>query len=429
MFSKKKKEKEVILNPVVPVTETKNTESDENTRCISEMLKEVNDLLQYMTRLDYVREMILDAERQADLLGNVSASSEEMTAATEDISNYVEISSTNMKKAMEETDLALKRVETTFMSIEKNMEEIHGVKSIMAEVTEETVKIHELVNVIKSVADQTNLLSLNASIEAARAGENGRGFAVVADEIKKLAQSTKEQVDIIRSIVESLNGKIHEASSEIDRVVDSFQGAKSSIDAATGGIFEIGGIMNSIGASFMSISANVEEQTATAQEITANILEVHDKAAVLKDKTHHTGQSFYDISVRIDTLRMKALTFAKNADSSVMLDLTVTDHLLWKWRVYNMILGYVKLDEASVGDHTTCRLGKWLGAQDLNGSALRTLFQKMEEPHKEVHAQAKKAIVLYNRGQVEEAIQLLPVIEKNSLQVVECLENLKKKSK
>ncbi|WP_312712851.1 methyl-accepting chemotaxis protein [Proteiniclasticum ruminis] len=427
MFSKKKKEKEVILNPVVPVTETKNTESDENTQCISEMLKEVNDLLQYMTRLDYVREMILDAERQADLLGNVSASSEEMTAATEDISNYVEISSTNMKKAMEETDLALKRVETTFMSIEKNMEEIHGVKSIMAEVTEETVKIHELVNVIKSVADQTNLLSLNASIEAARAGENGRGFAVVADEIKKLAQSTKEQVDIIRSIVESLNGKIHEASSEIDRVVDSFQGAKSSIDAATGGIFEIGGIMNSIGASFMSISANVEEQTATAQEITANILEVHDKVAVLKDKTHHTGQSFYDISVRIDSLRMKALSFAKNADSSVMLDLTVTDHLLWKWRVYNMILGYVKLDEASVGDHTTCRLGKWLAAQDLTGSALRTLFQKMEEPHKEVHAQAKKAIALYNRGQVEEAIQLLPVIEKNSLQVVECLENLKKK--
>ena len=64
----------------------------------------------------------------------------------------------------------------------------------------------------------------------------------------------------------------------------------------------------------------VEEQTATAQEITANILEVHDKAAVLKDKTHHTGRSFYDISVRIDALRMKALTFAKNADSSVILN-------------------------------------------------------------------------------------------------------------
>ena len=130
-----------------------------------------------------------------------------MSAATEDISNYVEISSTNMKKAMEETDIALRRVENTFTSIEKNMEEIHGVKSIMEEVTKETVKINELVSVIKSVADQTNLLSLNASIEAARAGENGRGFAVVADEIKKLAQSTKEQVDIIRGIVESLNGK------------------------------------------------------------------------------------------------------------------------------------------------------------------------------------------------------------------------------
>ncbi|SDI43179.1 methyl-accepting chemotaxis protein [Proteiniclasticum ruminis] len=429
MFGKKKKEKESVSIPSESVTEILSKESDESTRCISEMLKEVNDLLQYMTRLDYVREMILDAERQADLLGNVSASSEEMSAATEDISNYVEISSTNMKKAMEETDIALRRVENTFTSIEKNMEEIHGVKSIMVEVTKETVKINELVSVIKSVADQTNLLSLNASIEAARAGENGRGFAVVADEIKKLAQSTKEQVDIIRGIVESLNGKIQEASSEIDRVVGNFQGAKSSIDAATDGIFQIGGIMESIGASFMSISANVEEQTATAEEITANILEVHEKAAVLKDKTHHTGQSFYDISVRIDALRMKALSFEGNADRSVMLDLTITDHLLWKWKVYNMILGYVKLDEASVGDHTTCRLGKWLGTQNLSNSSFSALFKKMEGPHKELHSQAGKVISLYNRGQVEEAIAILPAIEANSLKVVECLENLKRKGK
>jgi len=303
---------------------------EEKEKCIVSTMGVVNDLLQYMTGLDYVREMIMDASDQAEMIQNVAASSEEMTAATEDISNYVQISSDNMRKAKGETDQALDKVDKTFSAVEENMNQIHGVKDIMAEVKDETVKINELVNVIKSVADQTNLLSLNASIEAARAGENGRGFVVVANEIKKLAESTKEQVDIIRKIVEGLNDKINLASGEIDRVVTSFSDSKDSINEATSGIFQIGGIMNSMETSFTSISANVEEQTATTQEITANIMEINAKSAVLKERTHHTGQFFYDISQKIDEVRLNALTYAGTSDPRVLIDLTITDHLMWK---------------------------------------------------------------------------------------------------
>nr|WP_312652080.1 methyl-accepting chemotaxis protein [Proteiniclasticum sp.] len=149
---------------------------EDKEKCIVSTMGVVNELLQYMTGLDYVREMIIDASDQADMIQNVAASSEEMTAATEDISNYVQISSDNMRKAKGETDQALDKVEKTFSSVEENMNQIDGVKDIMAEVKDETVKINELVSVIKSVADQTNLLSLNASIEAARAGKTEEGL-------------------------------------------------------------------------------------------------------------------------------------------------------------------------------------------------------------------------------------------------------------
>ena len=395
-------------------------------KCIVSTMGVVNDLLQYMTGLDYVREMIMDANAQAEMIETVAASSEEMTAATEDISNYVQISSANMRTAMGETEQALDKVERTFTSVEENIAEIEGVKAIMTEVTEETVKINELVNVIKSVADQTNLLSLNASIEAARAGENGRGFAVVANEIKKLAESTKEQVDIIRRIVDGLNEKIDRASGEIGRVVTSFSHSKSSINEATSGMFQISGIMGSVESSFTSISANVEEQTATTQEITANIMEINEKASLLKEKTHHTGQSFFDISQKIDEVRLNALTYADTKDHKTLIDLTITDHLMWKWRVYNMILGYVKLDTKTVGDHTSCRLGKWLGQLDQSDSRIKSIIGSIEKPHSEIHHGARKAIEAYDSGNTETAERMLKEIERNSGMVVKHLQELKK---
>lgn len=399
---------------------------EEKEKCIVTTMGVVNELLQYMTGLDYVREMIMDASLQAEMIQNVAASSEEMTAATEDISNYVQISSDNMRKAKGETDLALDKVDKTFSAVEENMNQIHGVKDIMAEVKDETVKINELVNVIKSVADQTNLLSLNASIEAARAGENGRGFVVVANEIKKLAESTKEQVDIIRKIVEGLNDKINLASGEIDRVVTSFSDSKDSINEATGGIFQIGGIMNSMETSFTSISANVEEQTATTEEITANIMEINAKSAVLKERTHHTGQSFYDISQKIDEVRLNALTYAGTSDPKVLIDLTITDHLMWKWRVYNMILGYVNLDTKTVGDHTSCRLGRWINDLDQSDKRVKSIISGIQKPHSDIHIGAKKAIEAYGAGNIETAERMLKEIEHNSAVVVGHLHDLKK---
>lgn len=101
--------------------------------CIVVTLGTVNDLLQFMTNLDYVKGMLADANSQAQMIETVAASSEEMSAATEDISNFVQESNTNMTQAIHDTNKSLLKVDSTFEEIETNINEIHMVKNIMSE--------------------------------------------------------------------------------------------------------------------------------------------------------------------------------------------------------------------------------------------------------------------------------------------------------
>jgi methyl-accepting chemotaxis protein len=393
--------------------------------CNEETLVNVNKLLQFMTSLDYVKGMILDANKQADLVETVAASSEEMSASTEDISNYVQNSNVTAKQTIDETAASLRRIDAAFLTLSKNIEETKAVKTVMEEVTEETEKINGMVNVIKSVADQTNLLALNASIEAARAGEQGKGFAVVADEIRKLAESTRQQVGYIQEVVNGLNGKINKTSSEIEKVIKTFQDSKKEMDEATDGIRGINKSMIIIGDSFNEISANVQEQTAVSQEMSANLLNINEKANVLKTEANRTGEAFYEISEQIDQVRMHALAVVSGMNSKSMIEVTITDHLLWKWKVYNMILGYVKLKTEAVGDSNGCRLGKWLLTLDRSNPRITTLIETIKKPHAQLHEDAKRAIQAYERHNLLEAEAILLEIEKSSKAVVKALEEMK----
>lgn len=253
--------------------------------------------------------------------------------------------------------------------------------------------VNKQASMIESVADETNLLSLNASIEASRAGEHGKGFAVVANEIKKLAENTKEQVSSIQNIVNGLNEKIFNTSSQVDHVINNFSNSKTSIKDASSGIKSITSAMGNVGYSFTSISANIEEQTATTQEMSSNLQFINEKA--------------------------------EDIDDSTMIELSITDHLMWKWRVYNLILGYVKLEVSSVGDCHGCRLGKWLDTLEHNNSNTKCIVDKIKKPHSNIHELAKKAIIEHEKGNMKACEKILEEIEQNSKLVVECLKELK----
>jgi methyl-accepting chemotaxis protein len=394
--------------------------------CLNETLLLVNELLQFMTNLDYVKEMVADAKQQKEMVATVAASGEEMAASTEEISNYVQESTHKIENTMTESKECIDQVEQTFEVIGKNINEIDVAKDIILKVQDETLKINDMVTVIRSVADQTNLLSLNASIEAARAGEHGKGFAVVAEEIKKLSENTNEQVVSIQGIVAQLNQNIGVAASEMEQIVSAFRDSKGSITKATSGMGHITDMMKGIHGDISSISGNVEEQSATTEEISATLQIISEQSFRLGGEADKTGKAFFDISMKVDEARIKAFNCNQNIDTTSMIDISITDHLMWKWRVYNMIMGYITLDVTTVGDHHGCRLGKWIDSIESQDPKVNSIIQQMEEPHAQIHIAAKASIQEYTRGNLLAAEQKLREIESNSKIVVSFLQDLKK---
>ncbi len=431
MFFKKRQkgqvEGELHKESVENITEeqTLSKEHDENARQV-ELLKQVNSLLKYVTEQDYVKTMLMDVNKQTEMIENISANSEEMTSTIEDISNFVQNSNESTLNSIGVANNSIQMITEAFDQIGVTFEASQKVKMTMVKLNEEAQKINGIVSVIKGVADQTNLLALNASIEAARAGEHGKGFAVVADEIKKLAESTKEQVDFIREIVESLSTEIDNTDHALELSNQSFEKGKTQMSNAVSGLGAMEQGLNGISNTFMEISANIEEQTAASEEMSSAIMVVNDKAKMIHGETNKTGLAFNAVSKIIDDIRVEILDKVSELDMKTQLEICISDHLMWKWRVYNMILGYESLEESQVGTHHTCRLGKWCDTCEFTDVDIKQVIAELETPHASLHDLAKKAIKAYNNGDIHGAEAALELMDQASKQVVDCLNQMKK---
>lgn len=416
--------------PIRDVGDPANTISiishDDNNQVLGETLMSINELLQYMTQMDYVKDMMLDVDKQANMIENIAASSQEISASVSDISEYVVNSSNKTNDTLQLTSKTIQTINTSFAKIDSAFEKTHEAQAVMHRVNDEAKKIATMVEVIKGVADQTNLLALNASIEAARAGESGRGFAVVADEIKKLADSTKTNVATIQGIVTALQHELSNTAKAIDEANSTFEEGKTFIDDAVKSIDIMEDALTGIGDTFIDITSNVEEQTAATEEMASNLSIVNDRIKNLQQETMRTGESFYKISAIVDKLRLATYKHVKNLSVSNQLELCISDHLIWRWRVYNMILGFEKLSNSDVGSHTLCRLGQWVSSTGKGVERYGQILTKLETPHKALHEQAGQAIAAYNKGNIIEAERILVLMDASSKQVVGLLNELKR---
>ena len=394
---------------------------------LTEQLAQVNSLLKYMTEMDYIKDMLLDVTKQTDMIEGVAASSEEMTASIEDVSDFVQTSSHSAQDSIGMSGQTVERIDLAFKDIEKTFEASQEVQRTMDNVNVEAKKINDMVGIIKGVADQTNLLALNASIEAARAGEHGRGFAVVADEIKKLAENTKEQVSFITEVVNKLTSQIESASEALVASNASFSEGKGEMNDAVTSLDSIKDSLDNISGNFTEISANIEEQTAASQEISSSIMVMNDKAKTIHEGTEKTGMAFNSLSKIVNDMRLGLIEEVDDLDTKTQIELSVTDHLMWRWRVYNMILGFENITVDEVGDHKSCRLGKWCDEMHhASGDDFCAIVDELGTPHKKLHSLAKEAVVAYNSGDMAKAEKSLHEMDDASKEVIAYLGQLKR---
>lgn len=388
----------------------------------------VNRLLGDVTRMDFVKQMLDDVKKQSRAMQAIAAGSEEMAASVDDVSNRTQAAATNADNAVAVATQGAETIDKAFSFVEESFTAMDAVTEQMKGVLENTRKIGEVVGIIKGIADQTNLLALNAAIEAARAGEQGRGFAVVADEVRKLAEHTKDSVTEIQGNIERLQEDTQGSVTNVETAAQQLSSGKGLVDEALGAIEHMRKAIVTINAEMLQIAANSEEQTAASQEIAAEVGTVSAGAEKLLGECDRTGRGVFSLSQVINTLRLNLLTSDLCMRDKELLDICVADHLLWRWRVYNMLLGYEKIEISTIGTHRDCRLGEWYyttGKQVFNNNPV---FVNMEQPHDDLHRFAKEAAVAYEKKDIKAAEEALAKMDICSKQVVEALDLLTKQA-
>ncbi|MFJ5297631.1 methyl-accepting chemotaxis protein [Pseudomonas sp. NPDC088368] len=226
----------------------------------------------------------------------VATAMHQMAATVQEVARNAEEASEAAVAADQQAREGDKVVSEAIAHIERLATEVGHSTEAMSELKRESDKIGSVLDVIKSVAQQTNLLALNAAIEAARAGEAGRGFAVVADEVRSLAQRTQKSTEEIEDLIAGLQNGTQQVATIMDNSRELTTSSVELTRRAGGSLESITRTVSAIQAMNQQIAAAAEQQSATAEEINRSVLNVRDVSEQTSAASEETAASSVELA-------------------------------------------------------------------------------------------------------------------------------------
>lgn len=218
------------------------------------------------------------AHKQIECTDSVSVAMEQMTASVGEVAKNASLTSETVSVVHHSSTQSIALVETTKRQMKELVQELVDTSSVISQLKEDSDSISNVLGVIQSVAEQTNLLALNAAIEAARAGEQGRGFAVVADEVRSLAIRTQESTQQIREQISALQSGVESAVVGISKLESKGGESITAVESSAEQFSELRDKLDNVADMSLQISTAAEEQSIVSQEINERIHSVRDDA-------------------------------------------------------------------------------------------------------------------------------------------------------
>ena len=250
-----------------------------------------------------IEESVQRANEQSEIVTSMAAAMEEMTVGI----SHVADQSSEVRSTSEQSGVLARSGSSAVTELIGEMRGISDSVNRSSETIEalgkESEKISTVANVIKDIADQTNLLALNAAIEAARAGEQGRGFAVVADEVRKLAERTTKSTVEISGIIGVVQGGIHEAVSRMHSGVSAVANGSARADEAGRVIEELNASSGKAIGAVNDISMAISEQSGASTEIAQRVEAIAQLAEESNVAMSRTAESARTVKTLVETMR------------------------------------------------------------------------------------------------------------------------------
>ena len=235
----------------------------------------------------------------------VAAAIQEMSATSAEVARYAADASGAADAADDNARQGQRVMTETIDSMQALLQEIQRTADVVHRLEDDSLRIGKVLEVIQSIAEQTNLLALNAAIEAARAGEAGRGFAVVADEVRTLAKRTSVSTTEIQTIISSVQNGAEEAGRAIEAGKSRSDTSMQQVTLAGDSLRQIAVAVESIRDMNRQIATAAEEQTSVSEDISRNITEITQIAATNQTEVDHTAQAsaaLHELSTELNQL-------------------------------------------------------------------------------------------------------------------------------
>lgn len=345
----------------------------------------LNSSMEFISNSECMMQMIEQLQHQDSHIEHMKDSSQELEASISTISQAME----NIKSEAEDAYTAsldsVSNMGKSIQVVQNSSGQIADINEMMLLFQDKIQKINEIVDMVKKLASQSNLLALNASIEAARAGEAGKGFAIVADQVRELSTNTTASAEDIVTYVNEIQSSIGTLLNSVSSTASLLAQGTEIVQTSVEDIENVNGQMTNIKEQINGIYDSIRIQSEVADTFLSSVSELSDSYDVLSDGCVKTGEHIYRTSRSVDMIRSNMAREASDLSPIDWLRIYEIDHIIFTWRIYNFLAGYETLEAGQVNNVNGCKLGKWIGSMKDTRITSASAFNSLRKHHEEIH--------------------------------------------